>query len=414
MSDAATDVRPTRSREDSTARTREAIVEAAATLFAERGYRAVSLREIAAAAGISHPGLLRHFSSGDDLLRAVVDRLDDANRRLPSSEATSLDAFVHVARRNAATPGYSSLLLGLVGLAVYPDHPEHAAVAARYGAARAQFADVFRLRASDLGGGLDPVAEGVRTAAAWDGLQLISLYLPEIQVPDALRRRLVSLGTGATADPMPPLPPSDPRTATSPRAPGYASGRARRAQILAAASDQFARSGYHGASLREIAAMVGTGASTLKHHFGDKERLLVAVLERQEQALAEGREGSSTLWTLPARVARNLEATAGLIQLQTTLCTEASVPSHPAHPYFAERYRTLIASFAEDVEHAQASGTVPPDRDPWFEALWVTGLLDGLHMQWFYAPDAVGPGALIAGHLERLRSSAATAGAAPR
>ncbi|WP_454050564.1 TetR/AcrR family transcriptional regulator [Cellulomonas sp. Marseille-Q8402] len=405
MSDAATAVRPPRARENSAARTRAAIVDAAAVLFAERGYRAVSLREIAAAAGISHPGLLRHFSSADDLLRAVVDRLDDLNRHLPSSEATSLDAFVQVARRNDATPGYSRLLLGLIGLAVSPEHPEHAAVAARYVAARDQFADILRRHADDLDAMLDPLAEGTRTAAAWDGIQLVALYLPEIRVPDALRRRLAALGAGAPGSRMPPLEPCDPpATPAEVRATGYATGRERRAQIIAAAAEQFARSGYHVTSLREIAAAVGTGASTLKHHFGDKERLLVAVLEQQEAVLADGGDCPAGLWGLPQRFRRNLETAPGFVELQTTLCIEAAAPSHPAHGYFAERYQTLIRSFADDVMRAQEAGTVAPGRDPWFEALWIAGLLDGLYMQWLYDPDAVDPCALLAEHLDHLRA----------
>jgi AcrR family transcriptional regulator len=53
--------------------TRAAILAAAARLFAERGFSDVSLREIAAAAGMQAGSVYYHFSSKDALLDAVLD-----------------------------------------------------------------------------------------------------------------------------------------------------------------------------------------------------------------------------------------------------------------------------------------------------------------------------------------------------
>ncbi|WP_245822959.1 TetR/AcrR family transcriptional regulator [Brachybacterium avium] len=55
---------------------REEILDAAAALFAERGYHGASLRDISRRVGISHPGMLHHFASKEALLGAVVDRLE--------------------------------------------------------------------------------------------------------------------------------------------------------------------------------------------------------------------------------------------------------------------------------------------------------------------------------------------------
>jgi len=51
--------------------TRERIVEAALRLFSERGTAAVSVREVADAAGVTVPGLYYHFASKADLIREV-------------------------------------------------------------------------------------------------------------------------------------------------------------------------------------------------------------------------------------------------------------------------------------------------------------------------------------------------------
>ena len=53
---------------------REQLLEAAAHLFAERGFHAVGIDDIGAAAGISGPGVYRHFSSKQALLEALCDR----------------------------------------------------------------------------------------------------------------------------------------------------------------------------------------------------------------------------------------------------------------------------------------------------------------------------------------------------
>lgn len=49
-------------------------MDVARGLFAERGYRATTTRELARAAGVSDALMYRYFASKDDVLRAVVDR----------------------------------------------------------------------------------------------------------------------------------------------------------------------------------------------------------------------------------------------------------------------------------------------------------------------------------------------------
>lgn len=51
---------------------REQVLEAAAHLFAERGFHNVSLAEIGRAVGISGPALYRHFAKKDDILGAIL------------------------------------------------------------------------------------------------------------------------------------------------------------------------------------------------------------------------------------------------------------------------------------------------------------------------------------------------------
>jgi AcrR family transcriptional regulator len=56
---------------------REAILAAALALFRQRTFHAVGIDEIGTAAGISGPGVYRHFPSKDSLLVALFDRISE-------------------------------------------------------------------------------------------------------------------------------------------------------------------------------------------------------------------------------------------------------------------------------------------------------------------------------------------------
>ncbi|MBN9112373.1 MAG: TetR/AcrR family transcriptional regulator [Pseudonocardia sp.] len=60
-------------RDESARRTRRAIVEAARTLFLDRGYVAASLREVAEIAGVARPTVAAAFGSKPALLKQVLD-----------------------------------------------------------------------------------------------------------------------------------------------------------------------------------------------------------------------------------------------------------------------------------------------------------------------------------------------------
>ena len=56
-------------------RRRADLLDAAEELFLAKGFHAVSVDDLGAAAGITGPGLYRHFASKDALLMAVLDRI---------------------------------------------------------------------------------------------------------------------------------------------------------------------------------------------------------------------------------------------------------------------------------------------------------------------------------------------------
>ena len=80
---------------------REEILDAAARLFAERGYHGVSIDDIGAAVGMSGPGIYRHFAGKEDvlaqmLLRISNELLEEGSRRVVAalSAPDALDSLL--------------------------------------------------------------------------------------------------------------------------------------------------------------------------------------------------------------------------------------------------------------------------------------------------------------------------------
>lgn len=82
---------------------RDKILRAAARLFRERGFHAVGIDEIGTAAGITGPGVYRHFAGKDELLVCVLEeaaeRVWDLDPLVPDERDATLEDHVraHVA-----------------------------------------------------------------------------------------------------------------------------------------------------------------------------------------------------------------------------------------------------------------------------------------------------------------------------
>ncbi len=65
---------------------REQILEAATRVFAERGFRRATTREVARAAGVSEGTIYNYFEDKDALLMAILGRLNETERRAEDFE----------------------------------------------------------------------------------------------------------------------------------------------------------------------------------------------------------------------------------------------------------------------------------------------------------------------------------------
>ncbi|AUN28974.1 TetR/AcrR family transcriptional regulator [Niveispirillum cyanobacteriorum] len=89
--------------------TRTQIVEAADTLFYQRGFDHTSLADIAAAVGIARGNLTYHFKAKDQILAAVIDRrlantqaMLDAWEEAADGPAARITSFIHILIINQA------------------------------------------------------------------------------------------------------------------------------------------------------------------------------------------------------------------------------------------------------------------------------------------------------------------------
>lgn len=408
-----------------TAQTRAAIIAAAHDTFVEQGYRATSLRDIAAAAGISHPGLLRHFATKDELLAAVIDAFERENEELLlaliPAEEPGLLGYSMVARHNASVPGYLALFAALTGEASTANHPAHDLMRDRYARLIDLSADAIEeaIRHDVVAADRDPRGEAIRLAAIWDGLQLLAQYLPErVDVATALaaHEELLALPVGwrDDGDPPPsdrphPVPPMPELGATEAEpAVGYRVGRERRTRIVADAMALFAQEGYGDTSLRDIAERVGVSKSTLLHHYPSKEELLSAVLSERDRAIesrpsyTRAARTADELRGLPIGADDNARLAPGLIEVYAVLSCEAVPADHPAHDYFTSRFDQTLDHFATLLRIAQEDGDLPSFRDPEFEAIRLVALWDGLQYQWLYDRDSVDVAEQLAAHLADL------------
>ncbi|MFG1921350.1 TetR/AcrR family transcriptional regulator [Cryptosporangium sp. NPDC048952] len=94
-----------------------------------------------------------------------------------------------------------------------------------------------------------------------------------------------------------------------------------REALLAAAAEEFAQFGLHGARIRAIVAKAGVNERMIYHHFGNKEGLYGAVMDDQRRAVAQA-------WWPALEKAQTMEPIEGM-----RYALRASLEITLTHPY---------------------------------------------------------------------------------
>ncbi len=174
-----------------------------------------------------------------------------------------------------------------------------------------------------------------------------------------------------------------------------------RARILDAALRIISDNGYSGATVQEIADAVGMSKPGVLHHFGSRDALLTAIVERRDEIdVAIAGSDPFTVDSLVATVRHNATVP-GLVALYTALTGVATTDGSAtaSHDFFTDRYRRVVDLMTESVRAAQQQGVVPDDRDPVVVARLLIAAADGLQVQWLLDPTVD-----MAAHLEQLWS----------
>ena len=168
-------------------RTRASILDSAAELFSKSGFHAVSLRDIAAHAGLTHAGLLHHFPGKETLLIKVLGRRDKLDAELLFAPGAAdrpeelLGIVVGIVRRNMATPGLVGLYAKISGEAADPEHPAHDYFVQRYRLLRERMTQAFTALFAKADPPLthDPALVAGQFLGLMDGLQTQWLLEPD-------------------------------------------------------------------------------------------------------------------------------------------------------------------------------------------------------------------------------------------
>jgi AcrR family transcriptional regulator len=261
------------------------LADAAADLFRRHGYHAVSVNDIAAAAGVTGPAVYRHFRGKQDLLAHVL--------------LTALDAFSLVTEEALApqedgpAEALDRLLAAVAALAVerrestalwrwqgsHLDQADQVKIRRRGAEIMEQW--VLALRDARL-----ELAPDEAELLCWAALSVFgSVAVHHVNLPRRRFERLLAVLAGAVLA-APAVPPG-PVAAPSPRAGGLAwQPVSRREELLSAATRLFRERGFHAVSMEDIGAAAGIAGPSIYRHFTSKADLLVAAGFRMADRLA--------------------------------------------------------------------------------------------------------------------------------
>jgi AcrR family transcriptional regulator len=286
------------------------IVDAAAELFAQRGYAAVGIDDIGAAVGVTGPAIYRHYRGKEALLAAVIDRT--TGEMLVATEAAAAEGT-----------GLAAVVRASVEVALA--HPALVRAYARErGRAEGEAAVLLRQRERRMGEiwrdvilgaqpGLDHDRVRMRQQAVIGALGAAARPQRGVEEP-----RLTELLTASSLA----VGAADPRPDVAVVADGgWTPAATRRDTILHAALTLFEDRGFQGVGIDEIGEASGISGPGIYRYYASKAELLVdaydqageRVLVGVDDAIRQARSASDALARLAASYAEVALDSAALI-----------------------------------------------------------------------------------------------------
>jgi TetR/AcrR family acrAB operon transcriptional repressor len=172
-----------------------------------------------------------------------------------------------------------------------------------------------------------------------------------------------------------------------------------RERLLEAATRVFAERGYSDGSVKEIADLAGTSQGTIFWHFGSKEGLVIAVVDRAflvwerevlAPLLARDLPTAGIRPAIEAHLAFARRDPAIGQRLFLTLASGALAGNEELRVAYARIYDRLRSYGREWIGRAVERGTCRADLDIDAVATTIVAALAGISLQWLIDPTAVG------------------------
>ncbi len=191
-------------------------------------------------------------------------------------------------------------------------------------------------------------------------------------------------------------------------------GEMRRMALLDAATEVFARDGYLGASMRDVADIAGITTVGLLHHFPNKVALLRALLDRRDERVVARFGDLATAPTLEGflqflRLSMSFSVEdAGECQASVMINTESLSEKHPAFPWYKEKFDMVHGHAQAHLGSLQEAGEIRQDVDVKALAQEIFSMMDGLQIQWLRGRAEVDVLSVFDVYLRRLAADLKT------
>ncbi|RLK61702.1 TetR/AcrR family transcriptional regulator [Actinokineospora cianjurensis] len=261
------------------------LAAAAAELFGRRGFHAVGVNDIAAAAGVTGPALYRHFQNKQDVLGfvllngidALAERLAGPVELAEADPAAALRPLLVTAAEVSIEQRALTALWRWQGRHLHQGDQKE--IRRRVGALLGQWmTGLRRLRPPLDAGEADLLCFAVLSVFGSVGDHRVGLPAPEFA------SLLASLAESVVRAPI----------ATGSAAPAWRGGPAqtRREELLTSATRLFRERGFPSVSMEDIGAATGIAGPSVYRHFASKSDILLAASRRMSDRLRWGLEES--------------------------------------------------------------------------------------------------------------------------
>lgn len=170
-------------------------------------------------------------------------------------------------------------------------------------------------------------------------------------------------------------------------------GDERRERIIAAAVRRFARRGYDGTRIADIARDAGVTDAGLIHHFPTKLALFLEIVERREAAYAQHDLGEAATvreffhWHIDA--VRLAASEPEYVRFRAMLTGSGLLEGHPIADRLTANLELALAEFVPIVQRGIDAGELRAGIGAEQVVLELLALNEGIRSQWVTLPDRI-------------------------